>query len=134
MLKLIPSWDLKEHPIIIIVIKNHEGKISIEFPESANLEKSYFNRQRNPFSFYMVTFWVTGLIPFERYVTLYTHDEEVLVRILKLCLQLRFYQSTFMGTGTLFTFTVLRLVTASKPKFNFSCCMAFSKQYFLLLM
>ena len=29
--------------LIIIIIKNHRGKISIEFPESTNLEKSYFN-------------------------------------------------------------------------------------------
>ena len=42
MLKLIACWDLKEHPIKIIIIKNHRVKISIEFPESANLEKSYF--------------------------------------------------------------------------------------------
>ena len=27
---------------MIIIIKNHNGKISIEFPESVNLEKSYF--------------------------------------------------------------------------------------------
>ena len=32
-LKLIASWDLKEHHIIIIIIKNHQGKISIEFSE-----------------------------------------------------------------------------------------------------
>ena len=35
-------WDLKEHPFIIIIIKNHKGKISVEFPESVNLEKLYF--------------------------------------------------------------------------------------------
>ena len=40
MLKLIACWDLKEHPIIIIIIKNHKGKISIEFSESANSEKN----------------------------------------------------------------------------------------------
>ena len=43
MLKLIACWDLKEHPIKIIIIKDHKAKISIEFPESANLEKSYFS-------------------------------------------------------------------------------------------
>ena len=37
-LKLIACWDLKEHHIIIIIIKNHKEKISIEFPESSNLE------------------------------------------------------------------------------------------------
>ena len=40
MLKLIACWDLKEHDIIII--KNHKGEISTQFPESANLEKSSF--------------------------------------------------------------------------------------------
>ena len=34
-------WDLKEHHIIIIILRNHKGKISIEFPESVNFEKSY---------------------------------------------------------------------------------------------
>ena len=29
---------------MIIIIKNHKGKISIEFPESVNLEKSYFTK------------------------------------------------------------------------------------------
>ena len=38
----IVCWDLKEHHIIIIIIKNHKGKISIEFLASANSEKSYF--------------------------------------------------------------------------------------------
>ena len=32
-LKLIVCSDLKEHHIIIIIIKNHKGNISIEFPE-----------------------------------------------------------------------------------------------------
>ena len=36
------SWGLTEHHIMIIIIKNHKEKISIEFPESVNLEKSYF--------------------------------------------------------------------------------------------
>ena len=40
-LKLIVCWDLKEHHIMIVIIKNHEGKISVEFPASADLEKSY---------------------------------------------------------------------------------------------
>ena len=31
--KLISCWDLKEHDIIIIIIKNQKGKISIEFPQ-----------------------------------------------------------------------------------------------------
>ena len=31
--KLISCWGLKEHHIIIIIIKNQEGKISIEFPQ-----------------------------------------------------------------------------------------------------
>ena len=35
-------WDLKEHPFIIIIIKNHKGKISVEFPESVNLENCTF--------------------------------------------------------------------------------------------
>ena len=39
-LKLIACWDLKDYHIIIIKI--NKGKISIEFPESVNLEKSYF--------------------------------------------------------------------------------------------
>ena len=43
-LKLIALWDLKEHHIIIIIIKNHKGKISIEFQESVNLEKSSFKK------------------------------------------------------------------------------------------
>ena len=30
--KLISCWDLKEHHIIIIIIKTQKGKISIEFP------------------------------------------------------------------------------------------------------
>ena len=30
--KLISCWDLKDHHIIIIIIKNQKGKISIEFP------------------------------------------------------------------------------------------------------
>ena len=42
-LKLISCWDLKEHHIVIIIIKNHKEKILIEFPESVNLEVSYFN-------------------------------------------------------------------------------------------
>ena len=29
---------------MIIIIKNHKGKISIEFPESVNIEKSYFTK------------------------------------------------------------------------------------------
>ena len=29
--KLMSCWDLKEHHIIIIIIKNQKGKISIEF-------------------------------------------------------------------------------------------------------
>ena len=37
-------WDLKEHHYIIIIIKNHNGKISIEFPESVNFERSYFKK------------------------------------------------------------------------------------------
>ena len=41
-LKLISCWDLNEHRIIIITIKNHQGKISVEFQESVNLERSYF--------------------------------------------------------------------------------------------
>ena len=40
-LKLIACWDLKEHRMIIIIIKNYKGKISIQFPESHNFEKSY---------------------------------------------------------------------------------------------
>ena len=44
-LKLIACWDLEEHHIIIIIIKNQKGKISIEFPESVNLDKSYFNSE-----------------------------------------------------------------------------------------
>ena len=40
-LKLIKCWDLKEY--YFIIIKNHKEKISIEFPESINLEISYFN-------------------------------------------------------------------------------------------
>ena len=43
-LKLIVRWDLKEHHIIIIIIKNHKGKFSVEFPESVDSEKSYFTR------------------------------------------------------------------------------------------
>ena len=31
--KLISCWDLKEHHIIIIIIKNQKGNISIEFPQ-----------------------------------------------------------------------------------------------------
>ena len=31
--KLISCRDLKEHHIIIIIIKNQKGKISIEFPQ-----------------------------------------------------------------------------------------------------
>ena len=31
--KLMSSWDLKEHHIIIIIIKNQKGKISTEFPQ-----------------------------------------------------------------------------------------------------
>ena len=31
--KLISCWDLKEHRIIIIIIKNQKKKISIEFPQ-----------------------------------------------------------------------------------------------------
>ena len=31
--KLISCWDLKEHHIIIIIIKNQKVKISIEFPQ-----------------------------------------------------------------------------------------------------
>ena len=31
--KLISCWNLKEHHIIIIIIKNQKGKISIEFPQ-----------------------------------------------------------------------------------------------------
>ena len=31
--KLMSCWDLKEHHIIIIIIKNQKGKISIEFPQ-----------------------------------------------------------------------------------------------------
>ena len=31
--KVISCWDLKEHRIIIITIKNQKGKISIEFPQ-----------------------------------------------------------------------------------------------------
>ena len=54
MLKLIGCWDLKEHPIKIIIIKNHKGKISIEFPESANLEKSYFTNKMLNRKFYEV--------------------------------------------------------------------------------
>ena len=42
-LKLIVCWDFKEHHIIIIIIKNHNGKISIEFPGSVSLKKSCFN-------------------------------------------------------------------------------------------
>ena len=30
---LISCWDLKEHDIIIIIIKNQKGKFSIEFPQ-----------------------------------------------------------------------------------------------------
>ena len=30
---LISYWDLREHHIIIIIIKNQKGKISIEFPQ-----------------------------------------------------------------------------------------------------
>ena len=41
-LKLVVCWDLKEPHIMIIIIKNHKGKISIEFPVSVNSEKSYF--------------------------------------------------------------------------------------------
>ena len=41
-LKLISCWDLKKHHIIKIIIKNQKGKMSIEFPESSNSEKSYF--------------------------------------------------------------------------------------------
>ena len=40
--KLIVCWDLKEHHIMIIIITNHKGKISIGFSVSANLETSYF--------------------------------------------------------------------------------------------
>ena len=39
MLKLITVWDLEEQHIIIIIIKNHGGKISVEFQESVNLGK-----------------------------------------------------------------------------------------------
>ena len=39
---LMSCWDLKEHHIIIIIIKNLKGKISIEFPQWSNSEKSYF--------------------------------------------------------------------------------------------
>ena len=39
--------DLEVHPVIIMIVKNHKGKISIEFPESANLEKSYFSFQKH---------------------------------------------------------------------------------------
>ena len=35
--KLISCWDLKEHYIIIIIIKNQKGKISIEFPQSLSV-------------------------------------------------------------------------------------------------
>ena len=35
---------MKEHHVMIITIKNHKGKISIEFPESVKLEKSYFTK------------------------------------------------------------------------------------------
>ena len=31
--KLISCWDLKEHHIIIIIIKNLKGKLSIELPQ-----------------------------------------------------------------------------------------------------
>ena len=31
--KLMSCWDLKEHHIIIIIIKNQKGKISIDFPQ-----------------------------------------------------------------------------------------------------
>ena len=31
--KLMSCWDLKEQHIIIIIIKNQKGKISIEFPQ-----------------------------------------------------------------------------------------------------
>ena len=34
-LNLIVCWDLKEHHIIIIITKNHKGKISLEFPVSS---------------------------------------------------------------------------------------------------
>ena len=37
-LNLITCWDLKEHRIIIIIIKNHKGKILLEFPESPTLK------------------------------------------------------------------------------------------------
>ena len=30
---LMSCWDLKEHHIIIIIIKNQKGEISIEFPQ-----------------------------------------------------------------------------------------------------
>ena len=40
--KLISCWDLKEHHIIFITIKNQKGKISIESSQSSNSEKSYF--------------------------------------------------------------------------------------------
>ena len=41
-LELNACWQLKVVKIITIIIKNDIGQISIEFPESSNLEKSYF--------------------------------------------------------------------------------------------
>ena len=42
-LKLIACWNLNEHHIIIIIIKNITRKISIEFPGSVSFEELYSN-------------------------------------------------------------------------------------------
>ena len=61
-LKLITIWDLKGNHMIII-IKNHKGKSSVEFPESVNLEKSYFTKHSLQSEAILKSNWIQNTIP-----------------------------------------------------------------------
>ena len=50
--KLVSCWDLKEHHVIIIIIKSQKGKISIEFPQSSNSENPTLSVCDNLTKFY----------------------------------------------------------------------------------
>ena len=60
-MKLISCWDLKEHHIIIIIIKNQKGKISIEFPQYLSVcdnKQNFTDSFSTSFSTVAVAQWV----------------------------------------------------------------------------
>ena len=45
---------------MIMIIKNHKGNISVEFPESVNLGKSYFTKHSLWLEAILKSIWLRG--------------------------------------------------------------------------